>query len=68
MLSTYPDSPGYPRRTTVNLTARHASLADIAQLLQEQRGRALDIVAPASSIRSEPTRSADRKRRDIAPS
>lgn len=37
----------------MNLTARNASLQDIAALLTDQRGRAHDIVAPASAIRSE---------------
>lgn len=36
----------------MNLTARHASLAEIADLLTEQRGRALDIVAPAGALRA----------------
>lgn len=36
----------------MQLTTRNASLADHATLLTEQRGRALDVVAPATSIRS----------------
>ena len=36
----------------MDLTARNASLQDIAALLTEQRGRALDIVAPATALRS----------------
>lgn len=34
-------------------TARHASLADIAELLKTQRARALDVVAPAAAVRAE---------------
>jgi hypothetical protein len=37
---------------TVQTTARNATLADLAELLTEQNGRKVDIVAPASKIRS----------------
>lgn len=33
-------------------TTRHASLEDLARLLQDQHGRKLDVVAPATSIRA----------------
>lgn len=39
--------------TTVSTTARNASLRDLAEILKDQHARAMDLVAPASSIRSE---------------
>lgn len=38
---------------TIQTTARNATLSDLATLLQEQHARKVDIVAPASKIRSE---------------
>ena len=34
------------------LTTRHATLADLAALLRDQQSRKLDVVAPASALRS----------------
>ena len=34
------------------LTTRHATLADLAALLRDQQSRKLDVVAPATAVRS----------------
>ncbi len=38
--------------STPALTARHATLADLAALLRDQQARKLDVVAPATALRS----------------
>lgn len=39
--------------TAIATTARNASLGDLAEILKDQHARAMDVVAPASQIRSE---------------
>lgn len=39
--------------TATNLTTRNATLADLAELLQHQHGRKVDVVAPADKLRAE---------------